>query len=160
MQDRIEAARQVVRDFDMGDEWDAVIEDGAPPELASLQRELIDAYRRADMEWLLEHTAPDVEITQLEALPDSKSYHGRAGFIDALLDWPLQWEDFRIEPRRMFSVGADHLVISAIHRGRPRTIDIEVEAHIVFLMRWSDGRMTDWSMFPTVDEAVAIAKAR
>jgi ketosteroid isomerase-like protein len=160
MEDRIEAARQVIRDFQMGDEWDAVIEDGAPPELASLQHELIDAYRRADLEWLLEHTDPEVEITQLEVLPDAKSYHGREGFIDALLDWPLQWEDFRIEPRRMFSVGTDHLVIAGVHRGRPRTFDIEVEALIVFLMRWRDGRLTDWNIFPTVDEAVAAARAR
>jgi hypothetical protein len=60
----------------------------------------------------------------------------------------------------MFSVGTDHLVISGIHRGRPRSIDIEVEAHIVFLMRWRDGRMTAWNMFPTVDEAVGVARAR
>jgi hypothetical protein len=39
-------------------------------------------------------------------------------------------------------------------------IDIEVEAPIVFLMRWRDGLLTDWNMFPTVDEAVAAANAR
>ena len=30
-----------------------------PPELASLLDELLDAYRDADVEWLLEHTDPD-----------------------------------------------------------------------------------------------------
>jgi ketosteroid isomerase-like protein len=160
MEDRIEAAREVLREFEVGDEWNAVVEDGIPPELATLQRDLVDAYRRADIEWLLEHTDPDVEITQLAELPDSKSYHGREGFIDALLDWPRQWDDFRIEPRRLFAVGDDHLVISGIHHGRPRTIAIDVAAEIVFLMRWRDGRMTDWNMFPTVDEAVAAAHAR
>jgi hypothetical protein len=60
----------------------------------------------------------------------------------------------------MFSLGTDHLVISGIHRGRPRTIDIQVEAHIVFLMRWREGCLTDWNMFPTVEEAVAVAKER
>jgi ketosteroid isomerase-like protein len=160
MEDRIEAAREVLREFDVGDEWKAVVEDGIPSELATLQSELIDAYRRADIEWLLEHTDPDVEITQLAELPDAKSYHGHEGFIDALLDWPRQWEDFRIEPRRLFAVGNDHLVISGIHRGRPRTIPIDVAAEIVFLMRWRDGRMTDWNMFATVDEAVAAAQAR
>jgi ketosteroid isomerase-like protein len=160
MEDRIEAAREVLREFEVGDEWNAVVEDGIPPGLAALQRDLLDAYRRADIEWLLEHTDPDVEITQLADLPDSKSYHGREGFIDALLDWPREWEDFRIEPRRLCSVGGDHLVISGIHRGRPRTMAIDVAAEIVFLMRWRDGRMTDWNIFPTVDEAVAAAQAR
>ena len=158
--DRIEAAREVVRDFHMGDEWDAVVEDGIPPELAALLRELLDAYRGADIEWLLEHTDPEVEIVQLAELPDSKSYHGRGGFLDALLDWPRQWQDFRIEPRRVFSVADDHLVIVGIHRGRPQTMDIEVEAQIVFLMRWRDGLMTDWNIFLTVEEAVEVARAR
>jgi ketosteroid isomerase-like protein len=160
MEDRVEAARDVLRKFDMGEEWDEVVEDGIPPELASLQRDLLDAYRRADLEWLLEHTDPDVVITQLKELPDRKTYRGREGFIDALLDWPRQWKDFQIEPRRLFSVGDDHLVIASIHRGRPQMIDIQVEAEIVFLMRWRDGRMTDWNIFLTVDEAVEAARAR
>lgn len=160
MDDRIELARGVLRDFEVGDEWEAVVENGMPPELDTVRRELLDAYRRADIEWLLEHTDPDVEITQLAELPDARTYHGRDGFIDALLDWPRLWNDFRIEPRRFFAVGDDHLVIAGIHRGRPQMIDIEVEVEIVFLMRWRDRRMTDWNMFMTVQEAVAAAQAR
>jgi hypothetical protein len=51
-------------------------------------------------------------------------------------------------------------VIVGIHRGRPQMIDIQVEAQIVFLQRWRDGRMTDWNMFLTVEEAVEAAQAR
>jgi ketosteroid isomerase-like protein len=160
MEDRLEAARQVMRDLDMGDDWESVVDERIPPELATLSAGLIDAYRRADLDWLLAHAAPDLEISQLEQLPDAKTYHGHEGLIDALLDWPRQWQDFRIEPRRVFSVGDDHLLIVGIHRGRPGMIDIQVEAQIVFLMRWRDGLLTDWSMFPTVDEAVAAANAR
>jgi hypothetical protein len=60
----------------------------------------------------------------------------------------------------VFSIGPDHVLIVGIHRGRSGVIDIEVEAPIVFLMRWRDGLLTDWNMFPTVDEAVAAANAR
>ena len=59
MEDRREAVCQVLRDFHMGDEWDAAIEDGIPPELASILGEMLDAYRNADIDWLLEHTDPD-----------------------------------------------------------------------------------------------------
>jgi ketosteroid isomerase-like protein len=159
MEDRIETARQVIRDFDVDDEWERVVENGIPPELESIRRGLTDAYRRADIEWLLEHTDPEAVISQLAELPDSKTYRGREGLIDALLDWPRQWQDFRMEPLRVFSVGDDQLVIVAIHRGRPHTIDIEVEAEIVFLLRWRDRRMTDWKMFLTVDEALEAAEA-
>jgi ketosteroid isomerase-like protein len=160
MEDRMEAVRQVLRDFHMGDEWNAAIEDGFPPELASLLDELLDAYRRADIEWLLEHTHPEIVITQIAELPGARTYRCCEGFIDALLDWPLQWQDFRIEPLRLFPVGDDHIVIASIHRGRPSSMDIEVEAEIVFLMRWRDRLLTDWNIFMTVDEAVAAAQAR
>jgi ketosteroid isomerase-like protein len=160
MEDRLEAVRQVLRDFHMGDEWNAVVEDGIPPELASLLGELLDAYRDADVEWLLEHTDPNIVITQIAELPGARTYRGCEGFVDALLDWPLQWRDFQIKPLRVFAVGDDHLVISSIHRGRPSSVDIEVEAEIVFLMRWRDRLLTDWNIFMTVDEAVAAAQAR
>jgi ketosteroid isomerase-like protein len=160
MEDRLEAVRQVLRDFQMGDEWVAAIEDGIPSELAGLLHELLRAYRDADVEWLLEHTDPNVEITQIVELPGARTYRGCEGFIDALLDWPLQWQDFQIEPLRLFAVGDDHLVIASIHRGRPASADIEVEAEIVFLMRWRDRLLTDWNIFMTVDEAVAAAQAR
>jgi ketosteroid isomerase-like protein len=160
MDDRIEAAREVLRASDMGSGWDAAVEDGMPPGLAALQRELVEAYRRADVEWLLEHTHPDVAIHQLAELPDSKSYHGHEGFIDALLDWPSQWQDFRIEPLRVFAIGDDHLVIVSIHHGRPPSINIEVAAEIVLLMRFLDRRMTNWDFYLTAEEAVAAAQAR
>jgi ketosteroid isomerase-like protein len=160
MDDRLEAARQVLRDFEMGDKWNAVIEDGIPPELATILREMLDAYRDADIEWLLRHTDPNVEITQIPELPGARTYRGCDGFVEALLDWPRQWQDFRVEPLRIFAVGDDHIVISSINRGRPASMDIEVEAEIVFLMRWRGRLLTDWNIFMTVDEAVAAAQAR
>ena len=160
MADRMEAVRQVLRDFHVGDEWDAAVDDGIPPELAGLLGEMLDAYRRADIDWLLEHTDPNIVITQIAELPGARTYRGCEGFIDALLDWPLQWQDFQVEPLRLFAVGDDHVVIDSINRGRPASMDIEVEAEIVFLMRWRDRLLTDWNIFMTVDEAVAAAQAR
>ena len=66
----------------------------------------------------------------------------------------------RIEPSRVFAADGEHLVIVAVHKGRPSTIDIEVEAEIVFLMRWRERRMVRWQMFMTVEEALATAQAR
>ena len=53
MEDRMEAVRQVLRDFHVGEEWDAAVDDDIPPELAGLLGEMLDAYRRADIDWLL-----------------------------------------------------------------------------------------------------------
>jgi ketosteroid isomerase-like protein len=160
MEDRIEAAREVMRQVAARGDWEGAVDPDLPPELAELAEGIIEAYRRGDLEWLLEHTAPEVVIVQVPEIPDARTYTGHDGTVEALLDWPRQWEDFQIEPRRIFAVGDDQLVIVGIHRGRPQMIDIQVEAQIVFLQRWRDRRMTDWNMFLTVEEAVEAAQAR
>ena len=45
MEDRLEAARQVMRDLDMGPGWDTVVEDGMPPALATVTDGMITAIR-------------------------------------------------------------------------------------------------------------------
>ena len=154
MEDRYEAARGVMRQLDLGAEWETVIDPDMPTALRELTDGLIEAYRHGDLEWLLEHTDPEIEIVQVPEIPDARTYTGHDGLIDALLDWPLQWEDFRIEPRRIFAAGPDDLILVSLHKGRPHSMDIEVEAEFTFAMHWRDGRATRWDMFLTVDEAL------
>src|SRR5688572_15789201 len=131
-----------------------------PADLDRFIRETVEAYRRVDIDWLLEHTDPDLEIAQLAELPDPHSHHGREGFIEAWLDWPRQWNDFRISPHRIFSPDDEHFIIHGTHSGRSRTVDIYVEAEIFFLMRCEDDRLTNWDMFLTLEEALGRAAER
>jgi ketosteroid isomerase-like protein len=112
-----------------------------------------------DIDWLLEHLDPDVEIIQPPELLDTRIYKGREGFIDSLLDWPVQWEHFAIDPRRIFAPDDEHIVTVALHRGRVRGAGVDLQTEVVWLSRWRDRRMTRWDMFMTVDEALAAAKA-
>lgn len=160
MEDRIEAARDVMRQLDLGPAWDAALDPDMPEELRAYTKEVFRAYGRGDLEWVLDHTDPDIVIVQVPEIPDSRTYTGHDGLIDALLDWPRQWENFRIEPRRIFAAGPGHFVVVALHRGRPHSMDIEVEAEIVFLFGWRDGVTTSWEMFLTVEEALSRASER
>ena len=160
MEDRIEAAREVMRQLDLGPAWEAALDPDLPQELRAFTTELFQAYRRGDLDWLLEHTDPDIVIVQVPEIPDSRTYTGHEGLIDALLDWPLQWDDFRIEPRRIFAAEPGHFIVVGLHKGRPHSMDIEVEAEIVFLFGWRDGVTTRWEMFLTVDEALSRAAER
>jgi ketosteroid isomerase-like protein len=153
-EDRHEAAREVMRRLDLDARWEAALDPDMSPKLRELSLELFAAYRRGDLEWLLEHTDPEIEIVQVPEIPDSSTYTGREGMVDALLDWPLQWDDFRIEPRRVFSPTPDTLIVAARHSGRPHSMDIPVEADIFFAFRWRDGLITRWDMFLTLDEAL------
>jgi ketosteroid isomerase-like protein len=157
VEDRIQAARDVMRQVMARGDWEGALDPDLPPHLAEFVQDIIDAYRRGDLEWLLEHTDPEVEIVQVPEIPDARTYSGLDGTVDALLDWPRQWEDFRIEPQRIFAADDESLVVKAVHGGRPHSMDIEVEAEIVFVFLVRDGLMARWDMYLTVDEALGRA---
>ena len=157
MEDRIEAAREVMRQVAARGDWDAAFDPDLPPELAEFSRDFVDAYRRGDLEWVLKHMDPEVEIVQVPEIPDARTYTGHDGLVAALLDWPRQWEGFRIHPERIFAPDPENLIVKGVHGGRPHSMDIEVEAEIVFVFRWRDGRATRWDMYLTLDEALGRA---
>ena len=160
-EDRYEAAREVMRQLDLGGpRWEAAFDPGLPPQLRDFHTELFAAYRRGDLEWLIDHPDPEIVIVQVPEIPDSRTYTGHEGLVEALLDWPRQWEDFRIEPRHIFAPDPHHFIAVALHKGRPHSMDIEVEAEIVFLFGWRDGVTTSWEMFLTVEEALGRAAER
>jgi ketosteroid isomerase-like protein len=157
MEDRYEATREVMRQLAMGAHWEAVADADMPAELRELVAGFSYAYREGDLDWLLEHTDPEVEIVQVPEIPGSRTYTGHKGMVDAILDWPRQWEDFRFEPQRIFAPNPHNLILIAIHRGRSASVGIEVEAEIVFALRLRDERLTRWDMFLTLDEALGRA---
>ena len=157
----MEAARDVMRRLDVGGPaWESALDPDLPEYLRDFSMELFGAYRRGDLDWLIEHTDPEIVIVQVPEIPDSQTYTGHNGLIDALLDWPRQWENFSIEPRRISAAGPGYFIVVALHKGRPHSMDIEVEAEIVFLFGWRDGVTTSWEMFLTVDEALSRAAER
>ena len=94
---------------------------------------------------------------QVPEIPDARTYTGHDGMVEALLDWPCQWQDFRIRPQRIFAPDPNNIIVIAVHSGRPHSMDIEVEAEIVFLFRLRDGLLTRWDMFLTLEEALSRA---
>jgi ketosteroid isomerase-like protein len=157
MEDRIEAAREVMRQVGGRGDWESAFDPDLPPDVATFAQDFLDAYRRGDLDWLLEHTDPDIVIVQVPEIPDARTYTGHNGLIDALLDWPRQWEDFRIHPERIFAPDPENLIVKAVHSGRPHSMDIEVEAEIVFVFHLPDGLIARWDMYLTLDEALSRA---
>jgi ketosteroid isomerase-like protein len=145
------------------DDWVAAIDPAMPDAQREFQLEVGDAYLNGDVEWLLDHTHPEAEIVQPPELPGARTYHGREGMIQALLDWPLQWENFGLTPRRVFAVDDEWVLTVAMHRGHARQIGIDVEAEITWAVRWQDQLMLRWEMYMTVEaalEALAAEDAR
>jgi ketosteroid isomerase-like protein len=159
-EDRHEAAREVMRQLGIGEEWLAVADPDIPPDLLETLTDSLRAWERTDLDWLIEWCDPEIVIRQVPEIPDSSTYTGPEAFVDALLDWPRQWEDFHIDPRRIFAADDEHLVVVALHRGRPPSMDMEVELEIVFLVRYRGPRLLAWDMFLTPDEALSRAAER
>jgi hypothetical protein len=55
------------------------------------------AIRDGDFGPLLVHFDPEVLVNQPPELPDAKSYRGHNGVVEALGDWPSQWDEFRAD---------------------------------------------------------------
>ena len=70
--------------------------------------------------------------------------------LEALLDWPLQWERFALTPRRIYAVDDEWVLTVALHQGRAR-IGLDVEAEIVWAVRWQHGLITCWETYLTVE---------
>ena len=160
MEDRYAAARDVVRQLSVGEDWLAVAEPPIPVELLEVITESLRAWERNDLDWLIGNCHSELVIRQVPEIPDSRTYAGPDAFVDALLDWPRQWEDFSMEPRRVLAADDEQLIVVALHRGRPHSMDIHVEAEIAFLFRYVDGLLVTWDMFLTVDEALGRAAER
>jgi ketosteroid isomerase-like protein len=144
--------------FKWSDEWLTALDPDSPAWLVAWAREWVDAYSAGDLDWVIAHTHPELEIVQPPEFPDARTYRGVDGLIDALLDWPREWEDFAVEPTRIFALD-DRAVVSAVHRGRSRRMEVEVEAEIVWLFAFEDGRTRRWDMFMSVEDALGAASS-
>jgi ketosteroid isomerase-like protein len=154
---RIEQARSFLlteAELSPREDWEAALDPAMDEAQRELQLEIVDAYLGGDVDSIVEHAHPDVEIVQAQELPGARSYHGREGMLEALLDWPLQWERFVLTPRRIFAVDDEWVLTVALHSGRAK-IGIDVEAELVWAVRWRDRLITRWETYMTVDAALA-----
>jgi uncharacterized protein len=137
----------------------------AQPETAVPKREAIsrqnldavqaafDAYYEGDMERVAEFADPDIVVTQSAELPDTETFHGRRGFIEAINAWEQAWDNFRVERLHTREHG-DHVLTTVRQRARGRRSGVEVEGLYTFVFTLRAGKLVRWRMF--ADEANAL----
>jgi ketosteroid isomerase-like protein len=156
--DHRERARQVMIDLGVEvDAWLRAVDPDSPERIVDWTRQTADAWQRGDLERLLERSDPEIVIVQPRELPDARTYRGHDGVIEALLDWPREWENFQVEPKRIFALDDDRVVVDTVHRGRSLRMGIEIEADIVWLFSQVGELTRRWDMFTSVDQALAAA---
>jgi ketosteroid isomerase-like protein len=135
--------------------WANALDADSPEWLVEFWKETVAAYAAADLNRILLQVDPEIMIQQPAELPGAASYHGHEGFVENVLDWPREWEGFRVEPRRVFSPGADRVVVIGLHSGRSLRMGVEMKAEIVWVYTLRDGLITRWDMYLSLDEALA-----
>jgi len=129
------------------------------PRVEKSFRELIEeayaALARGDIEFLLEHSDPEIEIIESPALPGAQTYRGCEGLRSAIENWVGEWDEFRIDLERVIDAGHERVITIARYHGRDRSSGAVVETRVVNLHTGRDGRGIRWEMFSSLDEAFA-----
>jgi ketosteroid isomerase-like protein len=147
-------ARQVLLDVGVSDAWATALDPDSPDWLREFWDETIAAYSAADVDRIVRQFDPDVTIAQPPELPGAASYRGHEGVVENMLDWPREWEGFRVEPRRVFSPGPDRVVVVGLHSGQSLRMGVEMQVEIVWVYTLRDGLIVRWDMFLDVEQAL------
>jgi len=127
---------------------------GASPDSSetALAREVIAAWRRRDLDWLLEHSAPDVELRPLMWTGDA--FRGREGLTVFVRDFLPNYERLRIDVERVRRA-ADPVALDVRLRAHLRESDADLDDHATFVFDIRDGKLVRY--VGHVDEATIAA---
>jgi ketosteroid isomerase-like protein len=123
---------------------------------AAVAQQLWDAWERADLEAMFALIDPEIVSRQFPEQIDVRDYHGHDGVREVMEDWIGTWDDWKIELRDVRAVG-DAAVLSLFQSGRGKGSGAGMAQPVWFVWRVRDGKVTQWLMFSTEDEALAEA---
>jgi ketosteroid isomerase-like protein len=113
-----------------------------------------EALQRGDLTWFEDMTTPDLVMVQPPEVPDAKIYEGPNAIVEAMEDWPTQWEDFRMDLIEIIDVSEDVVVSVTRHRGRGRESGIEMDFEVFYVQRGRDGKLARLEMFFSREQAL------
>jgi ketosteroid isomerase-like protein len=126
-------------------------------EWVDLVRLGFEAIERGDMAMFDGMTTEDLVLVQPPEVPDTKTYEGRGAIVDALEDWPNQWEDFRMDLIEIIDAGDEVAVSVTRHRGRGRECGIEMDFEVFYVQRGRNGKLARMEMFFSRAQALEAA---
>jgi ketosteroid isomerase-like protein len=129
-------------------------------ERIELVRRGFDAYQGGDIEAVLDHFDPEMELQTADGLPNAGTYRGHEGFARWAQQWEEAWDDFRPEPGKIEAVGERHAVAEVLQKGRGRGSGVEVEMTAGYVFEYVGGRAIYVALHPTFNEAMGVARQR
>ena len=122
----------------------------------ALARQVWDAWERGDVPAMFELIHPDVVARQFPEQIDVRDYTGHDGVLEVMTDWIGMWDDWKIELRDVRGMG-DAAVLELFQSGRGKTSGAAMAQPVWFVWRVRDGKVSQWLMFSSSEEALAEA---
>jgi ketosteroid isomerase-like protein len=123
-------------------------------ENTELVRAGFEAFGRGDIESVLRLCDEHILVMQPLEMPGAAPFlRGHAGVLEAIAEWPEQWDDYRIEILRAVDTG--DYVVATVHqtgRGKSTGIPVEIQNTMVFGIR--QGKIAEWRIFMRENEAL------
>jgi len=118
-------------------------------------RAMYDAFNGRDPDAALSHFHPDVVIDATHRV-DGRIGHGREELIAIVSEWLGAWDEWHEEIEEMRAMGERVLVLST-QRGLGKGSGIAWENRFAMLFEVADDRITRWTVYDDVGEALSAA---
>ena len=126
-------------------------------ENVELVRQGYEAWNRGDLEWQLDHIAPDHEFQTAQLFPDTEAvYRGRRGWRQFWNTFREPWETLLVEVQRIEPIGEDRVLALYRFHGRGRD-GVEVALEYANLITIENGLATRNVAFADWDQALEAA---
>ena len=118
-------------------------------------RKWMDAYRRWDVDWMLEHVTEDVEWVPLRAATEG-AFHGRDGLRDFLRDTEETFDSVAPEYTDVRDLG-DRVLAIGTFTFKGKVSGIESEAPTAVVIRLRDGLVAEFKDYGDREAALEAA---
>jgi uncharacterized protein len=119
------------------------------------------AFIRGDTDAVLQLCAEDIVITQPPELPGASPHqYGHAGVLEAFAIWPEQWDEYRTEPPRVIADPGESVIVASRSAGHGKQSGVEVEMEFTFVFTVREGKVAEWQIFVSEDQALEAAGLR
>jgi ketosteroid isomerase-like protein len=125
----------------------------------ALGRELLAAFQRGDIAFVLERFDPEIEVFSTPELPNPGRFRGREGYLQWIGQWLEAWEVFEVEAKDFEAVGERHVVMPSHQRGVGKGSGVEVEMDACYMIEVENGLVTRFHFYGTREQALQAARA-
>jgi ketosteroid isomerase-like protein len=119
-----------------------------------LTRRGFEAYNAGDYEGVVALLHPDVELYADDELLNGGSFRGHDGFIQWSAEWLEAWDEFRIEPRSIATIGEHAILVDTHQIARGAGSGIDVEMDVFWAFEAQDGKLQRMHLYAARQRAL------